>query len=147
MLTSSFPVLKTTNSSDQTMQLGFLLAKQMEKGRKIICFFGDLGSGKTTFIKGLAKGLGIDSDTVFSPTFVLMNCYQGQRTLVHFDLYRLNGLEEFLAKGLEEHLYEEGIICIEWPERIKSLIAGKYIGVHIRHKSEDQREIVIREEG
>jgi len=117
--------------------------RQLKKN-SIICFFGDLGAGKTTFIKGLAEGAaGISSDQVNSPTFVYLNIYQGTSTIYHFDLYRLRDADEFLSMGFEEYLFAGGICCVEWSEKIESLLPPQTIRVHIEHQDESKRRITI----
>lgn len=117
--------------------------RQLKKN-SIICFFGDLGAGKTTFIKGLAEGAaGISSDQVNSPTFVYLNIYQGTSTIYHFDLYRLRDADEFLSMGFEEYLFAGGICCVEWSEKIEPLLPLQTIRVHIEHQGEFKRRITI----
>lgn len=111
-----------TASSEETEQLGEALAEEVEKGQ-VIAFFGDLGSGKTTLIKGLASKLaGAGREEVSSPTFVYLHIYQGVQTVFHFDLYRLKQEQDFIDMGFFEYLETDGICLIEWPERIASLL-------------------------
>jgi len=107
-----------------------------------IALFGELGAGKTVFIKGLAKGLGID-DVIKSPTFVLMRSYSGRMNLHHIDLYRIKKGEEFLP--FEETLMDEGITAIEWAERAKNFLPEKRIDVEITILSERSREITVND--
>lgn len=108
----------------------------------LICLFGDLGAGKTTFVKGIAEGLGLGSFQVSSPTFVYMNIYQGKTTLIHFDLYRLKDTDQFLSMGFDEYLEGPGIKCIEWSEKIESIIPKESYSVRIMHL-ENGREIEV----
>ena len=86
----------TTNSAEETIALGKQLSKQL-KDNSVVCFFGDLAAGKTTFIKGLASGVtDCELEEINSPTFVYLNIYEGRRKVFHFDLYRLNGPGDFL---------------------------------------------------
>ncbi|MBS4167757.1 tRNA (adenosine(37)-N6)-threonylcarbamoyltransferase complex ATPase subunit type 1 TsaE [Parachlamydia sp. AcF125] len=131
-------------SEEQTMQYAYTFGQSLPLN-SIVCFYGDLGAGKTTFIKGLVAGATNYMPTeVNSPTFVYMNIYEGQKTIYHFDLYRLPHADEFLGMGFEDLLYANGICCIEWAERIQALIPPHAISVEIQHKGENRRNIVIK---
>lgn len=105
-----------TNSVEETEQLGAQLAQKLPGG-SVIAFTGDLGAGKTAFVRGLARGLGID-ERVTSPTFTIVNEYEGGvRPLFHFDLYRLGGADELFDIGWEDYLARGGICAVEWSER------------------------------
>ncbi len=111
-----------TNSSAETHEFAKAFGKGLA-GNSVIFFYGDLGAGKTTFIKGLAAGiLGTSGNEVTSPTFTYLNIYEGRITLYHFDLYRLKSSNEFLNFGFDEFFEAGGICCLEWAERIKPLI-------------------------
>ncbi len=113
----------------------------------IIILSGDLGAGKTTFAKGLAKGLGIKS-TVTSPTFTILNEYQGKMPLYHFDMYRLSSCEEAFALGFETYFNHKklpGIVLVEWAENVDGLIKKPYIKIEISKESENSRKIIIEE--
>lgn len=110
----------STTSSAQTKALGLKIARQL-KGGELLALTGNLGSGKTTFIKGLAKGLGV-KDTITSPTFVLMKVYQAKhksiKQFVHVDCYRVPGVE-LKAIGLGDYLYQlDTVVAIEWAEKL-----------------------------
>ena len=134
----------------ETMALGTRLAKHLKPG-DIVCLFGDLGSGKTTFVKGLVQGFKIKSSEVNSPTFVLMNIYEGKKMPVyHFDLYRLEGAASSLELaniGYEEFFYDEGISVVEWAERLGDQLPKEHIAVHLAHKSERERLIKFSAQG
>lgn len=98
------------------MLLGEKLGRNLAGG-DVIALIGDLGGGKTWFTKGIASGLGIDADSIVSPTFTLVNEYSGTYPLYHIDLYRLTTNSEFAALGLEEYLSGSGIAVIEWADR------------------------------
>lgn len=101
----------------QTKELGLKLADEL-KGGEILELIGDLGSGKTTFVQGLAEGLGI-TRRVLSPTFIIRRSYKGQLILEHFDFYRLNGPNDILGLGLEEIVSDPNtVVVMEWPERV-----------------------------
>ena len=135
-----------SKNRDDTISLGNRLARLLKTG-DIVCLFGELGSGKTTFTKGIAKGLKINEKTVNSPTFVLMNEYGGGLTLFHFDLYRLEKREEILGLGYEEYFYDDGVSVIEWADRLGALLPKEYLKVHFANKSEDERLIEFGAEG
>lgn len=134
-----------TSSDTQTLALGRKLGKKLAKG-SVVCFFGDLAAGKTTFIKGLVAEIAGKSweQEVNSPTFVYLNIYEGDQIVYHFDLYRLNNKEEFLAMGFDEFLSGSGICCIEWAERIESILPELCIQVRMKHEGESSRRIIIK---
>lgn len=113
----------------------------------IIVLSGDLGAGKTTFAKGLAKGMGI-KETVTSPTFTILNEYQGQMPLFHFDMYRISSSEEAFASGFESYFNHKklpGIILVEWAENVEGLIKKPYTKIELIKESENNRKIIIEE--
>ena len=118
-----------SKSPEQTIVLGRQLGKLMSPGGAI-CVYGNLGAGKTYFAKGLAESLGV-SEHVTSPTFTIINEYEGRIPFYHVDAYRLNDEEEAYELGLEEYLYGRGVTLIEWPERINSLLPDEYLQVFI----------------
>lgn len=131
------------NSADQTIQMGYDLGRQLPNGA-IVCLFGELGAGKTTFIKGLAAGAaGVNPQQVNSPTFVYLNIYNGHRTVYHFDLYRLRDADEFLSMGFDEMLFTSGVACIEWSERISSLLPLSCVKITLQHVNESSRSLRI----
>ncbi|MCK9268206.1 MAG: tRNA (adenosine(37)-N6)-threonylcarbamoyltransferase complex ATPase subunit type 1 TsaE [Alkaliphilus sp.] len=97
----------------------------------IICMVGDLGAGKTTFIQALAVGLGVE-DCVTSPTFVLINEYDGRIPLYHFDVYRINHIGEMEDLGYEEYFYGDGVCAIEWADLIEDILPHNHLRVEIR---------------
>jgi tRNA threonylcarbamoyladenosine biosynthesis protein TsaE len=130
----------------QTLQLGEEVARHL-KGGDILCFFGDLGSGKTTFIKGIARGLKISPQKVRSPTFILMNAYEGRLPLFHFDLYRLEDVQDIRSIGCDEFLYDDGVSVVEWADRLGGLLPAEYLKVVLEHKSPEERVIRLSAEG
>lgn len=106
------------SSAEETIAFGRKLASLLPS-KAIIALSGDLGAGKTTFVQGLALGLGIQ-EPIQSPTFVLLNAYQN--LLYHFDLYRLRQAADFTNLGFEEYFHLDGICAIEWPDRIETLL-------------------------
>lgn len=135
-----------SKSEKQTIALGEKLAKSLKRG-DIVCLQGDLGSGKTTFVKGLAKGLKASPAKVNSPTFVLLNIYQGKWPIYHFDLYRLEKAQDIASTGCDEFFYDDGVAVVEWAEKLGALIPKKYIQVKFLHEGEGRRAITISRQG
>ena len=130
-----------TNSPEETMDLGRKLAESCKPG-SIFCLTGDLGAGKTTLVRGIAKALNIKS-VVQSPTFNIMKIYfDGSKPLIHIDAYRLADVDTDI--GLDEYIgYETGITVIEWPDYIKNLIPEDASIISITNMGETKRQIVI----
>lgn len=132
---------KEVTSEDETMIFAQHLAAEMKPGL-VLGLVGDLGAGKTHFVKGLAHGLGSNAP-VSSPTFTLVHEYaDGSCPLYHFDFYRVKQLEEMLAIGWEEYLDEEGIIVVEWADRFPELMPEKTQWWQIEILDENTRRIV-----
>jgi tRNA threonylcarbamoyladenosine biosynthesis protein TsaE len=131
-------VTRTTTSEAETAAVGRDLARTLKRG-DVVLLFGELGAGKTAFVRGLAEGLGIDPSEISSPTFTIVQQYAGGRLpLLHVDLYRVNP-REVDDLGLEE-LGSEAVTAIEWAERLPRPIAGG-IEVTLRHAGGDVRTI------
>ena len=117
-----------TNSEEETEALGARLAVKLEPGA-VIAFTGDLGAGKTAFTRGLARGLGIP-DRVTSPTFTIVNEYEGGRLpLFHFDMYRLGSADELFDIGWEDYLARKGVCAVEWSENVSDALEEGIITV------------------
>lgn len=132
-----------STSIEETIQFGREFAAQLKPG-DVICLEGDLGAGKTHFVKGIASFFGVKEDAVNSPTFTLINEYEASTPVFHFDCYRLKSEQEALEIGVEEYLYGDGISVVEWPQKIGNLLPPNSVWVTITHKSETEREIVIQ---
>lgn len=130
----------TTTSAGETKAFGRKLAKGL-KPHSVIALTGELGAGKTTLIQGIAEGLGI-KDYVTSPSFTLINEYSGQRPLYHIDLYRLEDIESIKELGIEEYFEKDGIIIIEWAERMKDLLPPNTKNIEIKVIDENTRNII-----
>ena len=129
-----------TNSEKETFLLAKRLAKDF-KGQEVVFLIGELGAGKTIFAKGIAAGLGLkDVHQVCSPTYTLINIYEAKYPIFHIDLYRLGKNAEILDLGLEDYL-GQGIIVVEWAEKIKFNLDAIRVILHIGKK--DQRKITI----
>lgn len=131
-----YTVLST--SKEMTLALAKSLSSCLDRG-DVVLLDGDLGAGKTTFVGGVAKGLGIEEE-VISPTFNIMKCYfQGRIPLYHIDAYRLEG--QNIEIGLDEYIEGDGACFIEWPAFISPLLPDEALRIEIRHKGEGTREI------
>ena len=135
-----------SKSPEETIKLGMQLAKNFKVG-DIVCLVGDLGTGKTTLIQGIAQGLKIKKTKVNSPTFVLMNVYYGKFTLYHLDLYRLADAGDINSIGYEEFLYGDGVAVVEWADRLGSLLPEEYLQINLNHKKLNEREIQLSTKG
>lgn len=132
-----------TSSVEQTEALAARLGRTLIGG-ECIALHGDLGAGKTQFVRGLAAGLGISPRVVSSPTYVLLNVYDGGRlALYHLDAYRITGAEDFEGIGFSELLEQGGVVAVEWPSRIAELLPPRHIEVSLETVSETTRLITI----
>ena len=131
----------TTHSAEETILLGNKIGLKLKPG-DIIAMQGTLAAGKTTFTKGIAQALGID-DTITSPTFCLISEYYGKMPLYHMDVYRLDGIEDFVNLGTDDMLYGDGVSIIEWSEKIMSELPKKTIVLKITPKEDNSRLIEI----
>ena len=134
----------TTRSESETESLAATLGESLVGGEAIL-LHGDLGAGKTAFVRGLARGLGLDPEEVASPTFVLLTAYPGRLTLHHADLYRLTGKGDERELGLEELPGPRGVLAVEWAERLGDEPWSTRIVVRLHHAGEDQRTVEIVE--
>ncbi len=136
-------MIHDSNSIEQTEQIAQALATRL-RGGECIALEGDLGAGKTQFVRGLVKGLGGEGRLVSSPTYVLLNVYNTPRMQVfHLDAYRVSGPEDFEGIGFEELLEQEGVVVVEWASRVEELLPGECIRVKIQATSETGRQIEI----
>jgi len=138
----------TSHSPEETLSFAAQFAAKL-RGGEIILLSGDLGAGKTVFVRGLARGLDVPSDVaITSPTYVLLHTYRGGRlTLHHIDAYRLRGGSmEFEDSGLKECFEDPGaVVCIEWPEKVPDLKwARTPVTIAIEHVSPQERQITVR---
>ena len=132
-----------TESDKATIALGQKLGTLLEAG-DMVALIGELGSGKTWFTKGLALGLGVSpQNIVTSPSFTLVNEYDGKIPFYHIDVYRLGSLSEFLAAGLEEFLHLHGVCAMEWAERWTEILPDKRINVELFILDDHRREIIV----
>lgn len=130
-----------SNSAAETEAVGEWLAEQLQ-GTEVIAMLGGLGMGKTAFVRGLARGLGIE-DGVSSPTFALVHQYDGTFPLYHFDMYRVDGWDDLYSTGFFDYL-DTGVLVIEWSENIEAALPEKRITVTIAPCEQDgQRTISV----
>lgn len=113
------------NSLEQTEEFGIKFGKLLQGG-DIVCLNGELGAGKTTLTKSIGLGLGVN-DYITSPTFALINEYKGRVPVYHFDVYRLENVEELYDLGFDEYFYSNGVSIIEWAEKIERLLPKERI--------------------
>lgn len=131
-----------TYSPEETFSLGEKIGKYITPGT-ILALSGDLGAGKTALSQGIAKGLGI-TEQVVSPTFVLIQEYEGGRLpLYHMDMYRLETEREFAQLGLEDYFNSNGVMVIEWAERLGGLLPADHIAIHIQAVSDRERKLTV----
>ncbi len=129
-------------SPDETVALGRRLADVLEPG-DVVALYGDLGAGKTHLVKGLCAGLGVPAASVSSPTFTLVNEYDGALPVYHFDAYRIERTEEFFELGYETYFFGDGVCLVEWPERVDALIPDHAIRLQLTHLGGDRRRIEV----
>ncbi|MCD6150672.1 MAG: tRNA (adenosine(37)-N6)-threonylcarbamoyltransferase complex ATPase subunit type 1 TsaE [Deltaproteobacteria bacterium] len=133
-----------SRSPDETMNFGEKLSRDLLSGSHIFALYGTLGAGKTLLTKGIARGLQVpDWYYVNSPTFTLINEYEGRLPLYHFDLYRLDNQDDLLEIGFEDYLQKPGVMVIEWPEKVGEMILSlDFIRITLAITGEEQREII-----
>ena len=132
-----------SQSPEETHRLGIELGKSLDAG-DLVALTGELGSGKTCLIQGIAVGLDIlNPKQVTSPTFTLINEYQGRVPIYHFDLYRINKLEELFDLGFEEYFYGKGVTLVEWAEKILDWLPPQRLSIYLKILSERQRQIQL----
>ncbi len=134
---------ETCFSAEEMHKSGMRWADKLQ-GNGVIALFGELGSGKTTFVKGIAEVAGVPACQVSSPTFNYLHIYQGSFPIYHFDLYRLRGPEDFFALGFDEYFSLGGICCIEWAERLGIMVPQNAVRLKLAHVGlhAHEREVV-----
>ncbi len=137
-------VIETFSERD-TFQLGENMGREAKPG-EVYALMGDLGVGKTVFTKGMAKGLGVE-DVVNSPTFTILQQYEGGRLpLYHFDVYRIENIEEMEELGYEDYFYGEGVCLVEWADSIEEVLPEKFFQIKIEkdlEKGLNYRKIIV----
>ncbi|MDI6762429.1 MAG: tRNA (adenosine(37)-N6)-threonylcarbamoyltransferase complex ATPase subunit type 1 TsaE [Thermodesulfobacteriota bacterium] len=136
-----------SKSPSETLRFGKQIGRLLQRG-DVVALMGELGAGKTQFIKGLAQGVGVGKSVyVSSPSFTLINEYNGEIPFYHIDLYRLEEEKEAEELGLEEYFHGEGITAIEWADRIPSLLPGEFLRVNIHYTGKQTRSIELVAKG
>lgn len=135
-------VSAASRSEEETISCGRRLAGRL-RGGELVALTGDLGTGKTVFVRGLAAGLGIDPREVTSPSFSLVQRYTGRLTLVHVDLYRLGSVDELREESFDDLRRPDSVVAVEWAERLGPSLAADAIRVLIRDEGGDCRAIEI----
>jgi tRNA threonylcarbamoyladenosine biosynthesis protein TsaE len=130
-----------SRSAEETRQVGARLGARLGPGDVVACI-GELGAGKTCFIQGLARGLGVTGD-VTSPTFVLVNQYRGRLPVHHLDAYRTGSLTELADLGIEEMLHGDGVTVVEWADKLLPLLPRRTVIVTISGLGDEPREIAL----
>ncbi len=135
----------TSQNEKETKRVGQLMGKSVKPGQ-IILLYGDLGAGKTVFVKGLARGLEIEQK-ITSPTYVLINEYQGRLPLFHMDFYRLDDSSQLEDIGFADYLYRSGVTAVEWPTIAEEYIGQSFLKICFENKGSNSRKIVFRASG
>ncbi|MGP8154871.1 MAG: tRNA (adenosine(37)-N6)-threonylcarbamoyltransferase complex ATPase subunit type 1 TsaE [Smithella sp.] len=131
-------------SAKQTWRVARFIGEKLREG-DVLALSGELGSGKTCFTGGLARGLGVDEKyQITSPTFTLINEYPARYKLYHFDVYRLKDYSEFEDLGYEEYFCAKGIVVIEWAEKIAQLLPEDILFINFEYLDENKRRIIIK---
>ena len=130
-----------TNSDKETEAIGEQFGRSVKDGT-VIAMYGDLGAGKTAFVRGMARGMGI-TERVSSPTFTIVNEYLGDRTLIHFDMYRLGSADELFDIGWEDYLARDAVCAVEWGENVEEAFYGDEIRLTIEKLSDTSRKITV----
>ena len=135
----------TTRSEEETVKAGEGFGERLRPG-DVIAFTGELGAGKTAFIRGIARGMKLDS-RVSSPTFTIVNEYLGEVPLFHFDMYRLGDADELFEIGWEDYMERGGVCAVEWSENVAGAFPPDTIYVDIAKNGETERVITITQPG
>ena len=141
-MASSIECTMLSSSPEATDALAFQFGQKLSAGT-VLCIDGELGAGKTLFVKGLARGLGVE-EPVDSPTFTLMNQYEGRLTLYHLDAWMQGRERAFLEGGGEDCLHAEGVTAIEWGGRVLDLLPRPLVWIELEHRSPEERQIRVR---
>lgn len=133
---------KITHSMEESIEFGKLIGAKLKKG-DIIAYSGGLGAGKTTLTRGIIMGLGLPDD-VFSPTFTLSNEYCNKDvTVYHFDMYRINGINDLENIGFYDYPLEDSVCIIEWSENVQEIFDDNTITISIERIDDDTRKIIV----
>lgn len=132
-----------SKNPEETFLIGKIVGENLDGG-DVVALIGELGTGKTCFTQGVARGIGIpESYKITSPTFTIMNEYMGALILYHFDLYRLHGREDMDDIGYDEYFFGKGVSVIEWADKIKNILPDESLFISFTYIDEDVRDIII----
>ena len=131
-------------NEEKTREIGSKLGELLTP-KSVICLIGDLGAGKTTMTQSLARALGVD-DYITSPTFTIVNEYEGKMPLYHFDVYRIGSSEEMYDIGFDEYIDGDGVCIIEWANLIEDIVPDEYLYIEMNYK-ETGREMILTPKG
>lgn len=134
-----------STAPEQTLSFGRQLGQLLRTGN-VLCLIGDLGAGKTLFVQGIAQGLGLDGE-ITSPTFTVMNVYEGTVPVYHFDLYRLEEPEQLMDIGFDEYTGGDGIAIIEWPDKFPDYMPDSYLRIELVKTGDNSRVIKVSAQG
>lgn len=132
-----------SHSEKETEKLGEEFASKVGEGT-VLAMYGDLGAGKTAFVRGLARGMGLTA-RVSSPTFTIVNEYCGERELIHFDMYRLSSADELFDIGWEDYLTRGAVCAVEWSENVEDAFDGTETVLRFEKLSDTDRSITVQE--
>lgn len=131
-----------SKSEDETILLGKNFATLLKAG-DVVALYGELGSGKTKFVQGICLGLNV-RESINSPSFIIMNRYEGDLVIYHFDFYRINSLDEVTEIGFDEFIYNDAVSLIEWAEKVKDILPKKRYEIYLNFgENENEREVEI----
>ncbi|MGA2330691.1 MAG: tRNA (adenosine(37)-N6)-threonylcarbamoyltransferase complex ATPase subunit type 1 TsaE [Syntrophales bacterium] len=133
----------TSRSPEETFLIGKIIGRNLME-KDVVALVGDLGAGKTCLTHGIARGLGVpDEYQITSPSFTLINEYQGRIMLYHFDLYRLSRASEMEDMGYEEYFFGQGVSVVEWADKVEGILPDETLFVLINYADENERNIII----
>lgn len=133
-----------TRSPEETEAFGRQLAARLKPG-DVLALTGEIGAGKTTFVRGLAEGLGVPAGSVASPSFVLVREYRGRIPLYHADLFRLEGMPQAASVGIEDFYEQGGVTVIEWADQVPGVLPEKYLEVRFEVVDPETRRLTLHE--
>lgn len=146
MATSVTSFDRVLSSLSETESFGYAIGRLL-RGGEVLALIGELGVGKTTLVRGIVAGLGIPAVSVTSPTFLLVQEYQGRLPLIHIDLYRLQRPEEIESIGLSDYFTDEVAVAIEWADRFPQLLPDDRLEVRLTHRSRTTRKVLVEARG
>ncbi len=135
-----------TKSPKDTIDVGKKIGKLLKEG-DVVALIGDLGAGKTVISKGLCSGLGVEEDYITSPTYTIINQYDGKIPVYHIDLYRLKNSDELYNLGWDEYIYGHGTCIIEWADKAGEMLPEEYLTINIEVTGKNKRKITLQAKG